>query len=383
MDLTCKQCGARFRATIPEPLTRAVRVACPSCSNQMVLKPAADAARAGPRPAAVSIPEAPRDPEPPAPVRTARRRLAVIADEPRPFRSFLAEHLHPLGFDVTVFETGEPAFDFVRRTRADLAIVNVYLKGRLGVEVTEDIRADPALGHTRVILIGALFRANRFRANPTNLYGADEYIEEQIPEKEFRQIIRKLFPEVGHTEELPVEPKEYDEARRLARLILSDIVIYITWYPSNQYAPISAELGAADFDVRHRLNLLGTVAAGRWGNLGVSGRFASGLPYSETAGIDLFHTGMANARPAGVGRNTLRASGFSAVDLRWSHDVRLTEAKGEKGRELTLSVDAFNIFNHPNFAGYVGNLRSPFYLSPTTVSPGRRLQLSAEVKFGG
>ncbi|MGH9422591.1 MAG: hypothetical protein ACRD3J_21620, partial [Thermoanaerobaculia bacterium] len=109
----------------------------------------------------------------------------------------------------------------------DLAIVNVYLKGRLGVEVTEDIRSEGGLEHTRVILIGALFRANRFRANPTNLYGADEYIEEQIPEKEFRQIIRKLFPDLGHkTEDVPVEPKEYDEARRLARLILSDIVIY-------------------------------------------------------------------------------------------------------------------------------------------------------------
>ena len=113
-------------------------------------------------------------------------RIAVIADEPRPFRAFLAEHLRRLGFDVTTFEGGEQAFDFVRRSRADLAIVNVYLKGRLGVEVTEDIRADPALEHTRVILIGALFRANRFRANPTNLYGADEYIEEQIPEREFR-----------------------------------------------------------------------------------------------------------------------------------------------------------------------------------------------------
>jgi CheY-like chemotaxis protein/DNA-directed RNA polymerase subunit RPC12/RpoP len=221
MDLTCKQCGARFRAAIPEPLTRAVRVACPSCSNQMVLKPAADAARAA------SAGGVPRDDEragTPKPV--SRRRVAAIADEPRPFRSFLGEHLRRLGFDVTTFETGEPAFDFIRRTRADLAIVNVYLKGRLGVEVTEDIRAEPDLGHTRVILIGALFRANRFRANPTNLYGADEYIEEQIPEKEFRQIIRKLFPEVGHTEELPIEPKEYDEARRLARLILSDIVIY-------------------------------------------------------------------------------------------------------------------------------------------------------------
>jgi len=218
MDLTCKQCGARFRATIPEPLTRAVRVACPSCSNQMVLKPAAF-------PAAMPS----KNDEPPPTLQNTplpKRRTAVIADEPRPFRSFLAEHLRRLGFDVTMFETGEPAIEFIRRARADLAIVNVYLKGRLGVEVTEDIRADPSLANTRVILIGALFRANRFRANPTNLYGADEYIEEQIPEKEFRQIIRKLFPQVGHTEELPIEPKEYDEARRLARLILSDIVIY-------------------------------------------------------------------------------------------------------------------------------------------------------------
>jgi CheY-like chemotaxis protein len=162
----------------------------------------------------------------PAPAAGPRRRIAAVADEPRPFRSFLGEHLRRLGFDVEFFDTGEPALDFVRRTRADLAIVNVYLRGKLGVEVSEDIKADPALAHTRVILIGALFRANRFRANPTNLYGADEYIEEQIPEKEFGQIIRKLFPDVGDTAEEPIEPREYEEARRLARLILSDIVIY-------------------------------------------------------------------------------------------------------------------------------------------------------------
>ena len=217
MDLTCKQCGARFRAAIPEPLTRAVRVACPSCSNQMVLKPAASAIQpATDRSATLHDKPRPQN----------IRRTAVIADEPRPFRSFLAEHLRRLGFDVTTFETGEPAFDFIKRSRADLAIVNVYLKGRLGVEVTEDIRADASLAHTRVILIGALFRANRFRANPTNLYGADEYIEEQIPEREFRQIIHKFFADIGPPVETPVETQEYAEARRLARLILSDIVIY-------------------------------------------------------------------------------------------------------------------------------------------------------------
>jgi CheY-like chemotaxis protein len=153
-------------------------------------------------------------------------RMAVIADEPRPFRAFLASQLERMGFQVALFETGEPALERVRQTRAQLVIVNVYLRGKLGVEVSEDIKADPQLTKTRVVLIGALFRANRFRANPTNLYGADEYIEEQIPEKEFRQIVRKLFPEVGPTLDLPMESRELDEARRLARLILSDIIIY-------------------------------------------------------------------------------------------------------------------------------------------------------------
>ncbi|HYK05758.1 MAG TPA: response regulator [Thermoanaerobaculia bacterium] len=217
MDLTCKNCGSTFRAAITLPLTAAVRLACPRCQYQMVLRPKT---QSGMHP----VPEV-EAPEPP-PVRIPRRRMAAIADEPRPFRAFLGEQLNRLGFEVAFFETGDPILDFVRRTRADLAIVNVYLKGKLGVEVTEEIKADRALDDTRVILIGALFRANRFRANPTNLYGADEYIEEQIPEKEFRQILRKLFPELGRTAETPIESREYDEARRLARLILSDIIIY-------------------------------------------------------------------------------------------------------------------------------------------------------------
>ena len=218
MDLTCKKCGATFRAAIALPLMTAVRVACPKCAYQMVLKPRTSS---GMHP----VPEADPAPTPP-PARIPRRRQAAIADEPRPFRTFLGEQLERLNFDVTFFETGDPTLEFIRRTRAELVIVNVYLKGKLGVEVTEEIKADDTLGQTRVILIGALFRANRFRANPTNLYGADEYIEEQIPEKEFRQIIRKLFPELGQTAETHIEPREYDEARRLARLILSDIIIY-------------------------------------------------------------------------------------------------------------------------------------------------------------
>src|SRR5687768_973073 len=125
MDLNCRKCGSIFRAAIATPLAQPVRVVCPRCHYQMVLKP--------------------RGAEPPPPVRIPRRRTAAIADEPRPFRQFLGEHLRRLGFEVAYFETGMPTLEFVRRTRADLVIVNVYLKGMLGVEVTEEIKAEPAL----------------------------------------------------------------------------------------------------------------------------------------------------------------------------------------------------------------------------------------------
>ena len=194
MEFKCTKCGAKFRAAIDGPVAAAVRLTCPSCRHEMLLRP-----------------------------RTAARR-AVIADDARPFRTFLNDHLRALGFDVSVVDSGDAALDLIRRTEPHLAIINVYLRGKLGVEVTEEVKNDAVLSGTKVVLIGALFRANRFRANPTNLYGADEYIEEQIPEKEFRQIIERLFP--AATEEVRFEEREREEARRLARLILSDIIIY-------------------------------------------------------------------------------------------------------------------------------------------------------------
>jgi hypothetical protein len=153
----------------------------------------------------------------------------------------------------------------------------------------------------------------------------------------------------------------------------------IFWYPANQYAPAGKEWGPTDFDVRHRLNILATVDAGSWGKFGASGKFSSAPPFTLTAGEDLFHTGLSNARPPGVDRNSLRGSGFSTVDMKWSHELPVAMGKANG---LSLSLDAFNVFNHPNFSGYVGNVRSPLYLNPTVAGLGRRFQLSIEATFG-
>lgn len=197
MNLTCPFCSAGFRAAVEEPLSGPVRLACPACQRPMVLRP-------------------PSPQPPPAPA----RRRAVIADEARPFRAFLQKELEKLGFDIYVFDSGTAALEDIRASGADLVIVNVHLKGKLGVEVAEEIKSSPELSNTRVALIGPLFRANRFRNDPAALYGADEYIEELIPAQTLARHIETMF-DPARAERTSSEEAQ---ARRLARMILSEIV---------------------------------------------------------------------------------------------------------------------------------------------------------------
>jgi hypothetical protein len=153
----------------------------------------------------------------------------------------------------------------------------------------------------------------------------------------------------------------------------------IAWFPADNYN-LSGEWGRADFDQRHRMNLLGTVNSGKWLNLGVGLIVSSGRPYSETTGLDTYGTGLANARPAGVPRNSLEGPEFAELDLRWAKDFYLTRAK-DKGPVTTLGVDAFNALNHTNYVNYIGTLSSPFFGEAVAAYPPRRWQLSLRFKF--
>jgi hypothetical protein len=155
----------------------------------------------------------------------------------------------------------------------------------------------------------------------------------------------------------------------------------ITYFPPNAY-DLSGEWGRSDFDRRHRLELLGTINPGKLFNLGVSVSLYSGQPYTLTTGLDQFHTGTANARPAGVPRNSLQGPAYADVDLRWSRDFSVHKGKKkDDGVKATLAVDAFNVLNEVNYSGFVGNLSSPFFGQPIAAQPSRRLQFSFRLKF--
>lgn len=154
----------------------------------------------------------------------------------------------------------------------------------------------------------------------------------------------------------------------------------ITWFPANQYDP-KGEWGRSDLDQRHRLNLLGTINSGKWLNLGIGLTVASGKPYTLTTGQDLYHTGLANARPPGVPRNSLEGPGYADLDLRWFRDFHFSHVKKEKGPAGTFAFDAFNVVNRVNYLSYIGNLSSPFFGQAVASQPARRLQLTLRLKF--
>ncbi len=155
----------------------------------------------------------------------------------------------------------------------------------------------------------------------------------------------------------------------------------ITYFPPNAY-DLSGEWARSDFDRRHRFELLGTLNPGKLFNLGVSLSLYSGLPYSLTTGFDEFQTGTANARPAGVPRNSLQGPGFVDLDLRWSRDFSLRRGKmKDDGVKGTFALDAFNVLNKVNYSSLIGNLSSPFFGQAIAAQPPRRLQLSFRLKF--
>jgi hypothetical protein len=115
-------------------------------------------------------------------------------------------------------------------------------------------------------------------------------------------------------------------------------------------------------------------------DLGVGLSVQSGAPYSETIGEDIYHNARGNARPGGVGRNTLQGGAYADLDVRAARD--LTFGKGTpRARTITVSLDAFNVLNRVNYSNYVGAVGSPFFGLPVSARPPRQVQISGHLKF--
>ncbi|WP_162601206.1 TonB-dependent receptor [Occallatibacter savannae] len=154
---------------------------------------------------------------------------------------------------------------------------------------------------------------------------------------------------------------------------------WIGGFPANSYAP-NADWSRSYNDQRHKFDMLASLEAGKWFNFGTALSIYSGKPVNITTGRDDNHDGLTIDRPVGVPRNIMHGPSFIGFDLNAGHDFALTR-EGKKGPVASLTVNAFNVLNHPNYTTYVGVAGSPFFGRPIQAEPPRRMQLNLEFKF--
>jgi hypothetical protein len=75
----------------------------------------------------------------------------------------------------------------------------------------------------------------------------------------------------------------------------------------------------------------------------------------------------------------MHGPGYVDLDLNLARDFHLTRAK--TGPVATVSLNGFNVLNHPNYVSYVGVVTSPFFGMPVAAQPPRQIQLNLQVKF--
>ncbi len=175
----------------------------------------------------------------------------LVAHSDPVFCATISEVLSAGGVVCRVCHDGPQTLDSMESDPPHVLLIDVALPGLLVFEVVETIRSRPGLGKVKVILMSSVYNHSAYKRSPTSLYGADDYIEKHHVPDLLVEKIRKLLPEetvlpqsgkgekgrgddfnlkIRRTEKkeisLPNSSDAVEKARRLARIIVSDIALY-------------------------------------------------------------------------------------------------------------------------------------------------------------
>ena len=171
---------------------------------------------------------------------------------------------------------------------------------------------------------------------------------------------------------------------------------------------LATEWGPSNFDVRHRAYISLNSGALRNFSAAVNLQLSTGAPYTIRTGHDDNGDLMINDRPAGVGRNTERASGQWTTYGYFTYSIGFGKRKAplaggidlatiaraagismpampapqaQPRYRLSFSLNASNLTNHANYVGYNGIMTSPLFKKPTSVQGVRSFNLSSSFSF--
>lgn len=260
MIACCPKCSARYRVDADRVGVDGAKLRCTKCAAVFLVR--------GPKPR-----DAAPEPTPVAPPveesvvsgwdssasvedRVDRERLVLVADPNEERAKQSATAISEWGLTPFVVHDGVDAMLAIQRMLPRVVVLDGALPKMFGFQICEVMKRNDSLREIRVVLVGAIHHRDRYRRNPSDLYGADVYLEQpDLPDGLFpllrdagmpvREETGRSSEGAGRTEPEPeptpvARPQEMtvpadddperaaerERAARLARIAVSEMLLY-------------------------------------------------------------------------------------------------------------------------------------------------------------
>lgn len=238
----CPRCSARYRVDAERIGSEGSKLRCTKCSAVFLVR--------APKPRLAAAEPSPVQPSAPVPDPSESigevdpARLVLIADPSEERAKQSAAAVASWGLIPHVVHDGVEAMLAIQRMLPRAVVLDAALPKMFGFQICEVVKRNESLRDTRVVLVGAIHHRDRYRRDPSDLYGADVYLEQpDLPEgllpllRESGMPVRDpasptvespAFPEEEPVmaDEDPERAVEREHAARLARIAVSEMVLY-------------------------------------------------------------------------------------------------------------------------------------------------------------
>ena len=115
----------------------------------------------------------------------------LVCDNEEILRDLVRASLHGNGYRLVEARDGDEALESARRVCPDLILLDMMMPGRSGIEVLEDLRADPELQEVPVVMLTA--RAQAADREAAERAGADRFLSKPFSPAELSRLVEELL----------------------------------------------------------------------------------------------------------------------------------------------------------------------------------------------
>jgi predicted Zn finger-like uncharacterized protein len=234
----CPKCSARYRVDLEQIGDDGAKLRCTKCSAVFLVRaPQSVRAPAQPPPEATPAVDAPTKvtseppvpvpadmPSPPSPEPTADLDpsvLVLIADSSEERGKEMTSAIEGWGLSPILVHDGVEAMLAIQRNMPKVVVLDAALPKMFGFQVCEIVKRNESLCHMSVVLVGAIHHQDRYRRNPSDLYGADVYLEQPDLPDGLLPLLRDVGMPVPDGIE-PEAPQELDAPEESAAPVESE-----------------------------------------------------------------------------------------------------------------------------------------------------------------